>query len=165
MTIEKHPLIMAEFDTNFHKNFYVPLLNAAPVEFFASPKIYMHDPKDEVEPNWMPPDGLSIQIPAVVQNAGFVDNPIMMVTQLVVVLKCQLLSGEFSKFQPHAVIMNDPFRSRRSRQYSRSFIDAVLAYDKALTVHAFRVPITDNNKLSVEATIRGYCNAASAAQE
>ena len=157
-SIRKRPtLVMAEFDRHFMQ-FYQAFLNAAPVEIFSSPKVYMHDQAVSVNPAWMPADeGSSLSIPVMIKNVGFIDNSTLLTTQLVVVL---MPAGNkpANNFTPYAVLLNDPFRGKHARKFSRSLINSIMEYPRPLTVNAFIVSSALLNDTAVEAVAGSYVN-------
>ena len=117
-------IIIAEFDKNFLSHLSAAA-DAAALELFSNPKIYLHDPR---APNscpavWANAEGGSLR--AVISDIGFAYHPKLDTTQLALFLTIEGQPKDYA-FLPYASLVNDAYRNNSSRRYSRSLITSLI---------------------------------------
>jgi hypothetical protein len=136
-------IYLAEFDKPF-LDMLSAYADAGPLELFSNPKIYLH------APNKPAPDVYTegAQFTAAIRDVGFAYHPKLETTQLVIFLEVEEAPEDHVIY---ASIVNDAYRSKSSRRYSRSLVTAILEQRLKPTIKVYGVDTaSEMGKIIVE---------------
>ena len=136
-------IYLAEFDKPF-LDMLSAMGDAGPLELFSNPKIYLHAPN---KPN---PEVYETQkeFTAEIRDVGFAYHPKLDTTQLVIFLEIDEAPEDHVIYSS---IVNDAYRNKHARRYSRSLVTAILEMRLKPTVKVYCVDSeSDMGKIIVE---------------
>ena len=132
----ENKIVIAEFDKVF-LDYLSAAADAAPLELFSNPKIYLHNPKiDNSCPAAWTKSG--IQLRAVISDIGFAYHPKLDTSQLVAFLTIEGQPKDYD-FVPYASLVNDAYRNKSARRYSNSLITSLIEARLQLIIKPYTV--------------------------
>jgi hypothetical protein len=136
-----------EFERSF-LDFLSSMDDAAPIDLFPNPKIFLHDPRTpESCPEALRVDG---PVDAALLDIGFIYNSGLDMVQLAVFLAVK--GNTNKKIDIYSALGNDAYKNRSTRRFIRSLITATLERYAALTINVTGVDAeSETGKLIVKA--------------